>query len=150
MTQAPETQQPEGCKCPEVRLTDQERAALMPVYQGIAPEWISFCEYREEFTGGRFRVPLDSASPEPTNWRCPKCKRSIVRLGVTPVTDEDVAELEGVANYFGVDSSAETRFTPADEFFRIYFGCQLQTCGWNGYVISFPNEGLVAGPSGQT
>ncbi len=155
MTQAPEGPQ-ERCCCPEVRLTDDERVVLGPDYAKDirldlrdargALAWVPFCEYREYFTGpGWLKLPADSASPDPVNWRCPRYKGSIIRTGVTPVTSQDMDELQAVDDYFGVDASVSPDLTPVDQYFRIYYRCSSQSCGWNNFVVTWPGEGLVAG-----
>jgi hypothetical protein len=47
MTKDPETPQTQGCACPEVRLTDEERALLASDSICQVPEWIAYCRYRE-------------------------------------------------------------------------------------------------------
>ena len=78
----------EGCRCPEVR---------------IDKRWFAFCEA----TGGT--IP-DLRSPEPLGWRCPDCKRGLLRV--------DVKESDDLPDAFRID-----------------FCCSAQACGWHEYVL---------------
>ena len=124
MTQDFETPRTRGCGCPEVRLTDEERTAFAPRYAGEVPEWIPYCRYREYFTETLGKAPLDSSSPEPVNWRCPKCRGSIIRTGVRPEEEED------------------QQLFP---WFRVDFRCWSPTCDWTNYLLTSPSDGLVVG-----
>jgi hypothetical protein len=124
LTNDPETPQTQDCGCPEVRLTDDERAALTADNTCQVPEWIVYCWYREYFTEALGKVPLDSSSPEPVNWRCPKCKGSIIRTGVRPEEDED------------------QKLFP---WLRLDFRCSSPSCDWDNYLLTLPSDGLMAG-----
>ena len=124
MTKNPVTPQTQDCGCPEVRLTDEERVALASDSTHQTPEWIVYCRYREYFTETLGKAPRDSSSPEPVNWRCPKCKGSIIRTGVRPEEDED-----------------EQLFP----WFRVDFRCWSPTCDWSNYLLTLPSDGLVVG-----
>jgi hypothetical protein len=124
MTPDPETPQTQGCGCPEVHLTDDEHAALASDSTCKVPEWIPYCWYREEFTETLGKAPLDSASPEPVNWRCPKCRAGIIRTGVRPEEEENQQILP---------------------WLRLDFRCWSPTCGWSNYLLTLPSDGLVAG-----
>lgn len=82
-----------GCRCPEV---------------DSGNTWVPFCE----------AWPLPEALSAPQCWRCPDCKRGILRIGVQK-SDE------------------------LPEGFRIDFRCSSQTCGWNEYILT-EQEGLLS------
>ena len=87
----------QGCRCPEVKMTKG---------------WLPFCEARDD------TMP-DLRSPEPLGWRCPDCKRGILRIGV-----QESDELP--------------------DGFRIDFSCSSRACGWHEYVLTDPDEGLLS------
>jgi hypothetical protein len=128
MTQESETPQTRNCGCPEVRLTDEERTALASDSTGEVPEWIPYCRYREKWTETLGKAPFDSSSPEPVNWRCPKCKQGIIRTGVRPEEDED-------------EDEDQARFP----WLRLDFRCSSLSCDWDTYLLTLPSDGLVAG-----
>ena len=122
--QDPETPQTQSCGCPEVHLTDDERDALAADNTCQVPDWIAYCWYREVFTEPLGRAPLDSSSPEPVNWRCPKCKGGIIRTGARPEEEENQQTLP---------------------WLRLDFRCWSPACGWSDYLVTLPSDGLVAG-----
>lgn len=126
MTHGPETTKAQNCGCPEVRLTEEERTALASNYAGEVPRWIPYCQYCEFFTERLGKAPVDSSSPEPVSWRCPKCERSIIRTGVRPEEEEDEEE-------------------PEFPWLRVDFRCWSPACDWSNSLLTLPSDGLVAG-----
>jgi hypothetical protein len=118
MMQEPEATQ--GCRCPEVH---------------VDGAWVPFCE-----TGvDQVRRLPDAACAEPVNFRCPDCKRGVVRTGVK-LDDADDMERAGraVAGYFGVEPPPRDDDHP---WVRIDFRCC--SCRWRDYVQVRESWGMV-------
>ena len=93
-----------GCHCPEIRV----------MVQGADDVWVVFCEC---CTNSIEELPPDTKSPESVDWRCPRCKKSIIRTGMRRATKEE--------------SEAED-----DEFYwRADFRCSSPTCGWSYWIL---------------
>jgi hypothetical protein len=119
MMQEPEAMQ--GCRCPEVH---------------VDGEWVPFCEAGVDQVR---RLP-DAACAEPVNFRCPDCKRGIVRTGVKLDDAEDM-ERDGraVAGHFGVEPPPRNDDHP---WVRIDFRCC--SCRWRDDVHARTSWGMVA------